>query len=91
VKDRAVEEFEVTLNLPDWMTEPDEEALYGDPDEYYYIDENGNLVEPGRREAQPDPFGPDAEPERSPPPAASEDFLQQATGSPRPRPSPAPP
>jgi penicillin-binding protein 1A len=105
VKDRAVEEFEVTLNLPDWMAEPDEEALYGDPDEYYYIDENGNLVEPGRREAQPDPFGPDGERERSPlpaapvpdgrvqrlPPAASEDFLQQATGSPRPRPSPPPP
>jgi penicillin-binding protein 1A len=110
VKDRPAEEFEVTLNLPDWMAEPDEEAMYGDPDEYYYIDENGNLVEPGRRQQQTDPFGPDGQRERErdrtplplppynegrtqrPPPAASEEFLNQATGaSPQPRPSPPPP
>lgn len=105
VKDRPAEEFEVTLNLPDWMAEPDEEALYGDPDEYYYIDENGNLVEPGRRPQQPDPFGPEAAPRtplpippynegrsQRPPPAASEDFLEQATGgTPQPRSSATPP
>ena len=104
VKDRPVEEFDVTLNLPDWMTEPDEEALFGDPEDYYYIDENGNLVEPARRQQQPDPFGPEGErappqqpgapggdprPQR-PPPAVSEDFLNQATGGSPPRPNPPP-
>lgn len=92
VKDRPVEEFDVTLNLPDWMAEPDEEALFGDPEEYYYIDENGNLVEPGRRQPTQNPFPPEGErtplpippynegrPQR-PPPAASDEFLQQATG-----------
>ncbi|MEA1619038.1 PBP1A family penicillin-binding protein [Erythrobacter sp. T5W1-R] len=96
VKDRPVEEFDVTLNLPDWLAEPDEEALFGDPDEYYYIDENGNLVEPGRRQPGQGPLLPDGErtplpippynegrPPRAPP-AASDEFLQQATGGPTP-------
>ncbi|MEO0698759.1 MAG: PBP1A family penicillin-binding protein, partial [Pseudomonadota bacterium] len=50
VKDRADIPFDVELNLPEWQLEPDEEYLFGDPDEYYYIDEQGNLVEPGRRD-----------------------------------------
>lgn len=115
VKDRPVEEFDITLNLPDWMSEPDEEAMFADPDDYYYIDENGNLVEPGRRQPQPSPFGVDApdggpgpgqgrerdrtplpippynEPRtQRPPPAVSEDFLEQATGGPQSRPAPRP-
>ena len=65
VKDRPVEQFDVQLELPDWQLEPDEEALFGDPEEYYYIDENGNLIEPGRREPTPSPFGPDPERERN--------------------------
>lgn len=86
VRDRAVEQFDTELNLPEWRLEPDEEALFGDPDEYYFIDEQGNLIEPGRRDPSGQPF--DVEGERSgerepiaePPPAASQDFLEQATG-----------
>ena len=80
VKKRPVEEFDVTLELPEWQLEPDEEALLGAPEDYYYIDEEGNLVEPGRRDPAQDPFG--VEGERGPdvPPAASEDFLEEATG-----------
>lgn len=74
VKNRPVEEFDVTLELPEWQLEPDEEAMFGEPEDYYYIDEQGNMVEPGRREPEDDPFGPDA------PPAASQDFLEEATG-----------
>jgi penicillin-binding protein 1A len=74
VKDRPVEQFDVTLNLPEWQLEPDEEAMFGEPEDYYYIDEQGNMVEPGRREPGGDPLGPDA------PPAASQDFLEEATG-----------
>jgi len=96
VKNRPVEEFDVTLELPEWQLEPDEEALFGAPDEYYYIDEQGNLVEPGRRDPVTDPFGPDDEDDA--PPAASEDFLEEATGGALPqgqrpprRPPPPPP
>ncbi len=78
VKNRPVEEFDVTLELPEWQLEPDEEALFGSPDDYYYIDEQGNLVEPGRREPEDSPFG--VEGEQPAPPAASRDFLEEATG-----------
>jgi penicillin-binding protein 1A len=85
VKSRPVEEFDVTLDLPEWQLEPDEEAMFGEPDDYYYIDEQGNMVEPERREPGNDPFGPDA------PPAASEDFLEEATGGSLPQDQPRPP
>ena len=96
VKDRPVEEFDVTLELPEWQLEPDEEALFGSPDDYYYIDEQGNLIEPGRRDPGSDPLGSDGERAGNAPPAASVDFLEQATGgalpqTPRPPRRPPPP
>ncbi len=103
VKDGAVEEFDAELNLPEWRLEPDEEALFGDPDEYYFIDEQGNLIEPGRRDPSETPFDIEGEgppPVDEPPSAVSEDFLEEAIGAPvpeqpppnRPRPnSQAPP
>jgi len=87
VKDRPVEEFDITLELPEWQLEPDEEAMFGEPDDYYYIDEQGNLIEPGRREPAPSPFGIDGERGPAAPPAASQDFLEEATGGEIPRPS----
>ena len=84
VKDRPVEKFDIELNLPEWQLEPDEEYLLGDPDDYYFIDEDGNLIEPGRRDPTENPFGVEGEqptgPIEEPPPAVSEDFLEQATG-----------
>ncbi len=80
VKSRPVEQFDVTLNLPDWQLEPDDEAMFGEPDEYYYIDEQGNMVEPGRRDPNQGPLGVEGEREPNAPPAASEEFLEQATG-----------
>lgn len=100
VKDRADIPFDTELNLPDWMQENEEDYLFGDPDEYYYIDEQGNLVDPGRsdfEEAFNLPPGSTADPSEpdEPPPAASLDFLEQATGqtlpdSDPPDPPPAP-
>jgi len=98
VKDRADVPFDTEVNLPDWMKEQEEEYLFGDPDEYYYIDEQGNLVEPGRTEFEdafdlpPGSTSDDAEIDE-PPPAASLDFLEQATGQDLPPddPPPAPP
>ena len=104
VKDRPVEKFDTDLKLPEWQLEPDEEYYYGDPDDYYYIDEQGNLIEPGRPEGPRDqpafPIeGEEGVPpgQRRPPPTASEtgqaapdDFLDRATGRGPPPPSPAP-
>ena len=115
VAKRPVEQFETELTLPDWRIEPDEELLQGNPQDYYFVDEKGNLVERGRpgedpgapgspdeasgRRDQP-AFGVEGEAPAEPPrarigdmdQAASDDFLNQATGSNRPAPArPAPP
>ena len=82
---RPVEKFDTELKLPQWQLEPDDEAMMGNPDEYFYVDEQGNLVDPSRRgngteEGNPDP---DALPEGIPPEvpqAANDDFLNRATG-----------
>ena len=108
VKDRPVEEFDTEVTLPDWQLEPDDEYYYGDPGEYYYIDEQGNLVEPGagengdpafpvEGEGDPLPDRPRPGPRPSgvpvqPGQAASDDFLDRATGSGEPqRPPPSQP
>ena len=85
VKNRPVEEFDITLELPEWQLEPDEEAMFGEPDDYYYIDEQGNLIEPGRRDPEQSPFGVEGESGANAPPAASQDFLEEATGGEIPR------
>ncbi|MBO9602049.1 MAG: PBP1A family penicillin-binding protein [Novosphingobium sp.] len=90
VKDRPVEQFDTQLKLPDWQLEPDDEGLNGDPGDYYYVDENGNLVEPngpqgprkGNDNMPPDDVLPNAGLiPASPPPAANKDFLERATGA----------
>ena len=72
VKDRPVEEFKTDLNLPEWQLEPDDESMLGNPDDYYFIDEQGNMIEPGRApdDGQPrdDPFPVDGERPVAPPP-----------------------
>ena len=58
VKDRPVEPFDTDTDLPEWQVEPDEEFYYGDPEDYYFIDEQGNLIEPGTSDTpREDPFG----------------------------------
>ncbi len=88
VKDRPVEEFDTDLDLPEWQLEPDDEFLFGDPDDYYFIDEQGNLIEPGRRDYEDrdrfrreDEYGPlDPQPSDEADQAASDDFLERALG-----------
>ncbi|MBX7458344.1 PBP1A family penicillin-binding protein [Qipengyuania sp. 1NDH17] len=50
VKDRPVEEFDTELQLPEWQMDEEDDFFFGDPDDYYYIDEQGNLIEPGRND-----------------------------------------
>ena len=91
---RPVEKFDTELKLPQWQLEPDDEAMLGSPDEYFYVDEQGNLVDPSRRERAPDPQvieDPDSLPEGiapDEPQAANDDFLNRATGRQRPPPPP---
>ena len=89
---RPIEQFDTELKLPEWQLEPDDEAYYGKPDEYQYVDEQGNLIDPGR--AQELPGEPEAPrdpgeqppapggvlPDQQTPQAAGDDFLDQATG-----------
>jgi penicillin-binding protein 1A len=103
VKDRPVEQFDTELKLPEWQLEPDEEVNYGDPNDYYYTDEQGNLIQPGPPQQpgqQPFPVeGEEGVPpgQRRPPAsvepgqAASDDFLDRATGKGQPTAGAAPP
>ncbi len=93
VKDRPVEKFDTDLKLPEWQLEPDDEFMFGDPGDYYYVDEQGNLIEPsGPQEPRGVPFPPDdggpqvprgagLVPANPAPPAANQDFLDRATGN----------
>lgn len=90
VKSRPVEQFDVELELPDWQLEPDDEAMFGAPEDYYYIDEQGNMVEGGVRDPDFDGIDPDAARGDDAPPAASQDFLEEATGGALPQ-NPRPP
>jgi penicillin-binding protein 1A len=94
VRNRPVEKFDTELKLPDWQLEPDAEVMMSNPDDYYFVDEDGNLIEPpGQSDQMPDQ-GPGGEQPSvnvrrgaggpapvSPPPAASDDFLDRATGA----------
>ena len=86
VAGRPVEAFDTQVTLPAWQLEPDDESqLGGNPDAYFYADDQGNLIAPDGAPASP-PAGPGGpaplpSPESAPPPAASEDFLRQATGA----------
>ena len=93
VAGRPVEQFQTQAQLPSWQLEPDDEANFsGRPEDYYYVDENGNLIDPAKQA----PVGaerPRQAPQEqlpggnngglvpaSPPPAANDDFLREATG-----------
>jgi penicillin-binding protein 1A len=85
---RPVEQFETELKLPEFQIEPDDEANFGqNPEDYYYVDEQGNLIDPNRRNqgnaepARPEDAGQEPQADGGPPPAAAnDDFLNQATG-----------
>jgi len=97
---RPVEQFDTELKLPDWQLEPDDEVMLGNPDDYYMVDENGNLIPSDRNKAEVQPQEPGDAGDRSrpvppdngglipvdPPPAANDDFLNRATGKAAPRP-----
>jgi penicillin-binding protein 1A len=95
VKDRPVKPFDTQLKLPEWQLEPDDEQMTGNPDDYYYTDDNGNLIQPGGARRPPSGDGPSryedgtvgpgtppggAPQGNHPPAAAGDDFLEQATG-----------
>ncbi len=86
VAGRPVEKFDTEAVAPAWQLEPDDEAmLTGNPEDYYFVDEKGNLVEPGNNPAPEERAPAERAPgggleQVNPPPAANEDFLDQATG-----------
>jgi penicillin-binding protein 1A len=82
VAKRPVEQFDTQLKLPEWQLEPDDEALSGDPESYFYSDEQGNLVDPHKDDGSgPGGVPPEMYEGGAPPAAAGDDFLNQATGA----------
>lgn len=96
VAKRPVEKFDTEAKLPDWQLEPDDEANFGQPGEYYYTDEQGNLVDPANHPREQEPYlGPEGQGDNGgleavPPPAANGDFLDEATGGGKPNAAPPP-
>jgi penicillin-binding protein 1A len=93
VAKRPIEKFDTEMTLPAWQLEPDDEMLMnGGPNDYYYVDEQGNLIDPSRpNERIPVDPPPEELPQGDqglvpvgPPPAAEDDFLDEATGRNRP-------
>ncbi|HSG33018.1 MAG TPA: PBP1A family penicillin-binding protein [Sphingomonadaceae bacterium] len=80
---RPVEPFDTELKLPDWVLEPDDEYLYGAADQdYYFSDEQGNLIEPAGPMQGRDPyFENDPETFDEAFPAAEDEFLEEAIGN----------
>ena len=102
---RPIEQFQTQATLPAWQLEPDDQANFsGKPDDYYYVDENGNLIEPDSHGGGAGPPAPAEDPQNDPgpgdgngglipvppPPAANDDFLNEATGKTKPSGNPAP-
>lgn len=89
VAGRPVEQFDTAAVPPAWQLEPDDEAaLSGNPNDYSYVDEQGNLIDPQNPGTADG--GPELVPGEAAPPAANQDFLDEATGRrPRAEPSPA--
>ncbi len=88
VAGRPVEKFETDATLPAWQLEPDDEMLMsGAPEDYFYVDDQGNLVNPVQLEDGPVERPATENRGQSPgraPPAANQDFLNEATGRARP-------
>ena len=83
VAGRPVEKFETDATLPAWQLEADDQVLLsGSPDDYRYVDEQGNLVDPIKQPSDDrNPPDEDSRPAPvAPPPAANEEFLDEATG-----------
>lgn len=88
---RPQEKFDTELKLPQWQLEPDDEAMMNNPNDYFYVDGQGNIVDPARQSGGGDPNGAPAGGEQGmpvdegaagsqPPAAANDDFLDRATG-----------
>jgi penicillin-binding protein 1A len=82
VAGRPIEAFDTEVTLPAWQLEPDDEMqLGGNPDEYYYADDQGNLIGPEGQSNPPAERRGLPSPEQAvPPPAATEEFLREAIG-----------
>ncbi|WP_018075661.1 PBP1A family penicillin-binding protein [Novosphingobium nitrogenifigens] len=90
---RPPEKFQTELKLPQYQIEPDDEVLQNNPDNYFYVDPNGNIV---NHQGQPTDAaqGTDGTTRAAPTQgrddtvpvpddqgaAASDDFLDRATG-----------
>ncbi len=86
---RPPEKFQTDLKLPTQQLEPDDEALQNSPDSYFYVDPNGNIANHQGAAPTGENAPAPARPRDDTVPvqddggqAASDDFLDRATGRP---------
>jgi penicillin-binding protein 1A len=94
VANRAPEEFETEVTLPDWQTDGDNAAWTGDPDDIMLVDPDGNPIAPDGQQAPDEiaePRRPAPREEQPPEEELNQDWLDRVTGRNRPPPPPRDP
>jgi len=94
VANRAVESFDIEVDLPDWQTEPDDDAWYGTPENGQMVDADGYPPEPTEADPRPVDDGAERDEPARDPGAADEldqDWIDRAADRERPPPRDPPP
>ncbi len=81
VAKRPVEKFDTEVTLPEWQLEPDNEAYFGGPDDFQYVDENGIPIPGAVQDEYPglDAYGNPIE-ETTPPPKIDQQWIDDVLG-----------
>ena len=91
VANRPVVPFNTDVTLPDWQTEPDNEAYYGGPDNGSFVDQDGNPVEQGDGGAPERTGGEGGAPQPAPtasPERLDQEWINRVIGRGQPTPAP---
>ncbi|MEZ5656536.1 MAG: PBP1A family penicillin-binding protein [Sphingobium sp.] len=81
VAKRPVEKFDTEVTLPEWQLEPDNEAYFGGPDDFQYVDENGIPIPGAVQDDYPDldAYGNPIE-DAPPPPKIDQQWIDDVLG-----------
>jgi len=81
VAKRPVEKFDTEVTLPEWQLEPDNEAYFGGPDDFQYVDENGIPIPGAVQDEYPglDAYGNPIE-DAPPPPKIDQQWIDDVLG-----------
>lgn len=91
VQGRKIVPFDTDVVLPEWLSEPDEEVYFGDDNDSYFVDENGNPITLGDNDFYDLNEGDTGSTEDQPiPQTLDERWIDRATGGEAPAANPRP-